>query len=176
MTLLSAPETLTENCSWAADKLCYLTSLLKDDTQYITWGLVFIGWFLTVVIAVVQHKKSNKTLRESSHNEWVREFREKLEKLEDEALRFWTTETQELSDTITLTKLTRNVKEITTIARDIKNVGGVNYPQTLFKELRQSVTNDQELGSRPLADTHYRVVAIKTACSNLRRAYRRKST
>ncbi|CSC35082.1 Uncharacterised protein [Vibrio cholerae] len=176
MTLPSASTALAESCSWATDKFCYLTSLLNDDTQYITWGLVFIGWFLTVVIAVVQHKKGNKTLRESSHNEWVREFREKLEKLEDEALRFWTTDTQELSDTITITKLTRNVKEITTIARDIKNVGGVNYPQTLFKELRQSVTNDQELSSRPLSDTHFRVVAIKTACSNLRRAYRRKST
>ncbi len=176
MPLQSASTAMVENCSWTTDKFCYLTSLLKDDTQYITWGLVFIGWFLTVIIAVIQHKKGNKTLKESSHNEWVRELREKLEKLEDEALRFWTTDYQELSDTITITKLTRNVKEITTIARDIKNVGGASYPQTLFKELRQSITNDQELSSRPLPDTHFRVVAIKTACSNLRRAYRRKST
>lgn len=175
MTLASTSELLTERCSWDTDKLCYLLGLIKDDTQYVTWGLVFLGWLITIIIACVQQKKSSKTSKESSHNEWVREFREKLEVLEDEALLFWTTDKQELSSNIVITKLTRNVKELTTIARDIKKVGGVEYPQSLFKDLRQSVTNDTEIDTRPLSDSHYRVVAIRKVCSDLRRTYRRKS-
>lgn len=175
MTTLSIPQELVDNCTWVTDKLCYLISLAKDDSQYMTWALVLFGWVLTILIAVVQHKKNCKASKEANYNEWVREFREKLESLEHEALSFWTTNTQDLSDAITISKLSRNVKEITTIARDIKNVGSVEYPNTLFKNLRQAVTNDNELNDRPLPDTHYRVIAIKTACSSLRRTYRRKS-
>ena len=168
---------MAEKCTWATEKLCYLGRLITDETQYVTWFLVFLGWVVTIVIAYVQYKKGAKASKEVSHNEWVREFREKLESLEDEALIFWTTNgnNQDLSNTIVVTKLTRNVKELTTIARDIKIVGGADYKSSSFKELRQSITNDKELDSRPLPDSHYRVVAIRKACSDLRRHYRRKS-
>jgi hypothetical protein len=166
---------LIEHCSWSTNKLCYLLSLFKDDTQYVTWALVFLGWLLTIVIAVTQYKTNCKALSVANHNEWVREFKEKLGILEDEALLFWTTNKQEPSAAIIIAKLTRNVKEITTIARDIEKVNGAAYQKLLFKDLRQSVTNDTELTARPLTDTHYRVLAIKKACSELRRAYVRKS-
>lgn len=169
------PHKLIGDCSWSTNKLCYLLALFKDDTQYVTWTLVFLGWILTIAIAVAQYRTNSKASRDSNHNEWVREFKEKLGTLEDEALLFWTTNKQQLSDAIVIAKLTRNVKEITTIARDIEKVNGAEYPKLLFKDLRQSVTNDKELAARPLPDTHYRVLAIKKACSELRRSYVRKS-
>ncbi|WP_137297163.1 hypothetical protein [Psychromonas sp. SP041] len=175
MTKFEPAISLAEQCKWDADKLCYLTELLKDDSQYVTWVLVFLGWAITVVIAYSQWRYGSKSSQNSCHNEWVREFREKLEILEDDALLFWTTTNQSLSSTIMLTKLTRGVKELTTIANDIKKVGGGEYQSSSFKELRQSITNDKELDARPIADTHYRIVAIRTACSDLRRYYRRKS-
>jgi hypothetical protein len=165
-----------DSCTWNTDKLCYLFDLIQDDSQYVTWFLVFVGWAITVVIAYTQYKKSSKNSKSASHNEWVREFREKLEALEDEALLFWTTSNEQNSiDAIVVAKLTRNVKELTTIAKDIKDVGGKEYQSTLFKELRQSITKNAESSSRPLPSTDYRVQTIRRTCSELRRSYRRKS-
>ncbi|EKO3839120.1 hypothetical protein LZS99_13890 [Vibrio fluvialis] len=155
--------------------LGYFLGLLQDDSQYITWALVFIGWAITIVIAIVQWKKNKTVVQEASHNEWVREFREKLADLEDEALRFWMMPSEESDDSRTMNKLTRGVKELTTIASEIKKVGGVDYQSELFKELRRAVTNDKEMEARPLDNKHYRVLSIKTTSTSLRQKYKRKN-
>lgn len=60
---LIIPKIPIEECLRATDLLCYLTNLLKDDTQHITWVLVFLGWVLSIIIAVVQYKKTDERLK-----------------------------------------------------------------------------------------------------------------
>ena len=166
---------LLVECTWDSEILCYMLGLLKDDGQYITWLLVFFGWIVSVLIAFFQGRQNSKVTKDSNHNEWVRELREKLVLLEDDALSFWTTDTHSLSNSIILERLGRSVKELTTISRDIEKVGGVKYPPERFKALRQSITNDNDLDSRPIPDSHFRVIAIRSACNDLRRYFHRKS-
>ncbi|MEL4373321.1 hypothetical protein [Shewanella xiamenensis] len=173
MTQPLSPDVLEADCSWTIDKICYITHLLNDENQYVTWVLVLAGWILTILIAIIQNQKSRKTIQNTSHNEWIKEFRDKLETLEDEALYFWTSKNNNYSDTLTFLKFTRIIKEITTIATDIQKVGGVKYQGNLFKELRQAVTNDNDLNERPLTNNNYRITAIKHVCSKLRAIYRR---
>ncbi len=165
--LNTVPEASTQG--W----LDFISILLQDETQYITWFLVLLGWLIAFAIAKVQARASEKLTKDASHNEWVREFREKLAILEDESLDFWVSEVDDVKDNLMMTKLTRGVKELTTIAREIQNVGGTSYQSALFKELRRSVTNDSEVDNRPLDSNHYRMVSIRTTVTSLRRQYKR---
>ncbi|MBE2167357.1 MULTISPECIES: hypothetical protein [unclassified Cobetia] len=163
-----------DGCQLETEWVCDILVLFQDDSQYVTWFLVFVGWVITALIAYLQFKKSDESSNSISHNEWVREFREKLEVLEDNALIFWTNKAKAEDDLITLEKLIRSIKEITTIAGDIEKVGGVEYPKETFMELRRAITSDTELEDRPLPTHHSRPESIVRYSKSLRRLYRRK--
>ncbi|RTE66988.1 hypothetical protein EH243_05175 [Amphritea opalescens] len=148
--------------------------LLQDETQYVTWFLVLFTCAISIIIAIVQWTKNKELTRVASHNEWVREFREKLAVLEDESLNFWMTAANDSRDVISMGRLTREVKELTTIASEIAKVGGNIYQKELFKDLRRAVTNDKENDDRPLNADHYRIISIKTITTKLRRQYKRR--
>lgn len=161
-----------EKCSWVTDFSCRLLSLFKDENQYITWFLVLIGWLIALLIAIWQTNRNRKESIKNTQNEWIGEFREKLTILEDEALLFWAGNSNQ-EKAIGLQKLIRNIKALTTIAREIDCAGGVKYNSILFKDLRQSITIDSDLESRPLSPTCFRIIKIRETCAGLRRFYSR---
>ncbi|UFM68574.1 hypothetical protein LO739_17280 [Leclercia adecarboxylata] len=161
-------------CTWGTDFWCKLISLFKDDTQYITWFLVLVGWGIAGYVAYLQTTKSRNDSVKDAHNEWIGEFRQKLEVLEDFALEFWA-ENNTKNPTLALAKMVREVKSLTTIAKEIEKAGGVKYKTKLFKELRQAMTYDAEVGNRPLKPDCMQIVRIRDTCSSLRASYTRKN-
>ncbi|KAB7684441.1 hypothetical protein GBN23_02915 [Plesiomonas shigelloides] len=161
-----------EKCTWSANFFCKFISLFNDESQYITWGLVLIGWAIAIYIALWQTKKNRTDYVKGTQNQWIGEFRDKLTSLEDEALSFWTGGDTQNSH-MSLQRMGRNIKGLTTIAREIEYAGGVKYDNKLFKDLRQSITSDNDLHKRPLSPTCYQVDRIRNACASLRRVYSR---
>ncbi|MFQ6245294.1 hypothetical protein ACLMPP_12555 [Yersinia enterocolitica] len=160
-------------CTFENSFICNIIALLKDETQYITWILVLLGWGISFYIARWQIKQSVKTAVNESHNEWVREFREKLEGLEDFALEFWV-ENHNKDNNVALARMAREIKSLTTIAKEIEQSGGTKYQPKLFKDLRQAITSDNDLAIRPLSISCYQVKRIKETCVSLRSKYKRK--
>ncbi|CEK05321.1 hypothetical protein CXY45_002360 [Escherichia coli] len=161
-------------CTWSADFWCKFFSLFKDENQYVTWFLVLVGWGITAYIAYLQTTKSRGDAIKDAHNEWIGEFRQKLELLEDFALEFWA-EDNNKEPTLALAKMSREVKSLTTIAKEIERAGGEKYKAKLFKELRQAMTYDSDVHNRPLRPDCMQIVRIRETCASLRSAYGRKS-
>ncbi|EEM8546931.1 hypothetical protein GI062_25880 [Salmonella enterica] len=161
-------------CTWSADFWCKFGSLFKDESQYITWFLVLVGWGISAYIAYQQTTKSRENAVKDAHNEWIGEFRQKLELIEDFALDFWAEENNK-EPTLALAKMVREVKNLTTIAKEIENAGGEKYKSKLFKDLRQAITYDSDINNRPLKPDCLQILRIRDTCANLRGAYGRKN-
>lgn len=181
MTATTSIADVDTSCTWDTDFFCRAMSLLGDENQYITWILVFIGWGVAIGIAIFQNRSSNASELIKSknelirmHNEWVKEFRDKLEKLEDFSLVFWVHKDGErLEPQTALSKMTRECKDLTTIAQEIASVGFLEYQKDLFKELRKACTSDGELNKRPLVAFSYQVKKISETCAALKKKYKR---
>ncbi|EPE4190763.1 hypothetical protein ACSILO_003066 [Yersinia enterocolitica] len=160
------------SCIFENSFICNIITLLKDETQYITWILVFLGWIISFYIAKWQNKQNVSTVKNECHNEWVREFREKLENLEDFALGFWV-EHHNKDNNVALSRMAREIKSLTTIAKEIEQSGGTTYQPKLFKDLRQAITSDNDLAKKPLSISCYQVKRIRETCASLRSKYKR---
>ena len=139
--------------------------------QYITWCITIGGWGITMFVAWV-------VLRKNARNTWAGDLKKALTELEDAALTFWMSSNSE-GELLELKKLRRKVKEITTLASEVKDYGGPEYPIDLFIQLRRSVTTEKyhqdnvDLLIRSLADSDDRVTEIFNTCADLRALYRR---
>lgn len=165
---------LNEVCTWSSDFWCKLGSLAGDENQWITWVLVVIGWIAACAMTYYQLNKDDSDSAKERHNEWIGEFRQKLEALEDFALEFWA-EQNNREPTIALSKIQREIKSLTTSAREISSCGGTTYQPKLFKDLRQAMTSDTDVANRPLAPNCYQVRRIRETCASLRQCYSRKN-
>lgn len=163
-----------EVCTWSEGFICKLSSLFGDENQWITWALVIVGWVFGGFITYYQLNKNDKDSAKENHNEWIGEFREKLESLEDFALEFWA-ENSAKDPTIALAKIQREIKSLTTNAHEIHKAGGENYQPKLFKDLRQAMTSDSDLDKRPLNPNCYQIRRIRETCVSLRQLYTRKN-
>lgn len=166
--------TIGNACDWSHGFICKMGSLLGDQNQWITWFLVVIGWGAAGIYTIFELRKNKQDKSKENHNEWIGEFREKLEALEDFALEFWA-ENSSKEQTIALAKIQRDIKSLTTSAKEIEKSGGVNYPTKHFKDLRQAMTNDDDIDNRPLSPTCYQVRRIRETCVSLRSIYSRKN-
>lgn len=142
-----------------------------SDAQIITWIMSVIGWIITMVVAWA-------VLRKNARNTWTGELRKALVELEDDAISFWMGNNNEM-DLLELKKIRRKVKEITSLAREIKDYGGLDYPGDSFIHLRRSVTTEKyhqdnkDVLLRNLAAKDNRIIDINNACDHLRSMYKR---
>ncbi|MGC0904190.1 hypothetical protein WKH25_07425 [Pantoea agglomerans] len=140
-------------------------------TQYLTWGLVVGSWIVTIVVA-------RFVLRKNARNTWIADIKKALTELEDDAIKFWMGENDE-NEVLDLNKLRRKIKDITTLAMEIRSYGGAEYPNQLFIHLRRQVTtekyhpDDKDSLKRKLPADDMRISEISEACSDLRNTYRR---
>lgn len=165
--------TIITTCTWASDFWCKFFSLFKDENQYITWALVLLGWAVAALVAYIQYRKGTQDSKKEYHNEWIGEFRTKLESLEDFALEFWAEQTSK-NAILALAKMSREIKSLTTTAKDIQKAGGASYQPKLFKDLRQAMTYDKDVHNRPLDPDCIQIRRIRETCSSLRMSYGRK--
>lgn len=153
--------------------VCELSSVLCYEDQYFTWVLVVAGWLVAIFIALWQKNKGAEATKQACSNEWIREFREKMDNLEDYSYLFWTSEASVSDQGLFFTKTARNIKELTRIAKELETVSGTEYPSRLFMELRQSITGDANINSMPLSTSSAQLIKIRTTCKSLREVYKR---
>jgi regulatory protein YycI of two-component signal transduction system YycFG len=145
---------------------------LKTYSSFVTWFLIFVGWMLTIVIYKKQRARNTTEKRKSTYNEMVKDFRDRLEELQQNAFNYWCSE-NESDDFYKMQVLTRSMKELTSISNDLCKIEGPDYPSQLFIALRQSVTSDKYSEERPIPITSSRVTAINDAFDKLRNIYKR---
>ncbi|TKU30714.1 hypothetical protein FDW99_06805 [Citrobacter sp. wls758] len=165
---------ITQACTWSSDFWCKFGTLFKDENQYVTWALVLLGWAIAALVAYIQYSSGAKDSKKEYHNEWIGEFRTKLESLEDFALEFWAEQSIK-NPTLAIAKMSREIKSLTTTAKDIQKAGGVSYQPKLFKDLRQAMTFDADIPNRPLAPDCMQIRRIRETCTSLRMLYGRKN-
>lgn len=137
--------------------------------QCVTWLLVVLGWLVTCGLAWY-------VLRKNARNSWIGDIKKMLLALEDNAIAFWMGDNEE-KESLDLKRLGREIKEITTLAQEIQAYGGKDYPNELFKKLRQAVTTEvykNNLLERNLNVLNDKIYDISDACSQLRNLYSRK--
>ncbi|EUM27077.1 MULTISPECIES: hypothetical protein [Enterobacter cloacae complex] len=161
-------------CSWTDDPFCKIGTLFHDENQYVTWVLVLIGWVIAFAIARYQIFQDKNKTKDINHNEWIGEFREKLESLEDFGLYFWA-EKNTNNEALAFAKMVREIKSLTTLAKEIKSCGSIPYQPKLFKDLRQALTDDSNVKNRPLPPNDFQIRRIRETCSSLRQVYSRKN-
>lgn len=141
-------------------------------TQYLTWGLVVLGWFVTILVA-------RFVLRKNARNSWIGELKKAVCELEDESIEFWMGDNED-SETIRLNKIKRRVKDITTLASEIRDYGGPSYPRDEMSRLRTAVTTEYYHDEvdykliRNLEPTNKRIINISLICGELTLLYMRK--
>lgn len=139
--------------------------------QIVTWGLVVVGWCVTIGVAWC-------VLRKNARNSWVGDIKKLIVAIEDNSIDFWTGD-NDLNELLELRKLRREIKEITTLAQEIQSYGGAKYPSDLFKQLRRAVTTEHYqqannlLLERKLSADDYRINEISEVCADLRSHFTR---
>ncbi|WP_296061820.1 hypothetical protein [uncultured Amphritea sp.] len=141
--------------------------------DYVTWGLVLVGWLVSVVIARWQVRHSSKQVSHQSLESTLQQFLEYLNVLEREAIEFWMSESTP-SDIVELDRFARNIKFITQKAQKINRLGGSLYLTGSFKNLRQSVTRvpDRDEVIKPINYNSSRLTMIRRSCRELRLHYK----
>ncbi|WP_426773817.1 hypothetical protein [Proteus faecis] len=137
-------------------------------TQIITWSIAIIAIICSITCAFYFFRKS-------SRNTWIGNINDEIENLENEAILFWTSKNNS-NDIQDIGKLTRKIKKITTLARDINKYGGCKYPESIFIRLRRAVTHEEYKNNRlkkSESPDSYRNMEIKTCCEELRDKYKR---
>ncbi|CAI1509381.1 hypothetical protein [Serratia fonticola] len=164
---------------WLCSLWEWLKSLFVDKNQYVTWVLVFLGWYVSYRFVKWQSKDNkNQAVDErkiNNHNDTVSDFKEKLSSFESFVMDFWSTKKSEEADPqLLLIKIASRLKVLTEIARDIERFGGAEYPSDSFKTLRRFTTSDNELALRPLVLKSIQISTIRTTCAKLRKLYKLK--
>ncbi|HEI6722193.1 hypothetical protein [Yersinia proxima] len=134
--------------------------------QYSTWVLVLFGWVVSIIVA-------RYVLRKNAKNTWIGDIKKTITSLEDGAITFWMGKNS-TSEAIELSKLGRDVKDITTLAREIQSYGGCKYDNTLFISLRRVVTEDISKNGvlcRELTHNDFRIQEISRVCASLKSKY-----
>lgn len=140
--------------------------------QYITWGMLFLGWCIALFL-YKRNKKNTQVQRTlDRHNTYVKEFKDLLFDVESSAIEFWTS-AEDSNDQVKILEFQRKIKELTTKSQEISNAGGVDYPSDLLKKLRKYVTLDND--QRPLQANASRIDELREIVSELARLYERKS-
>ncbi|HDU4900074.1 TPA: hypothetical protein RFU16_001415 [Klebsiella quasipneumoniae subsp. similipneumoniae] len=140
--------------------------------QYITLAITILGWGITMFIAWV-------VLRKNARNSWAGDLKKALTELEESSLSFWMSP-NDGGESLELNKLRRKVKEITTLALEIKDYGGRSYPKEAFILLRRAVTTEKyhqdnsDSLQRNLPHTDDRIMEIFNTCADLRAMYKRE--
>lgn len=151
------------------------TEKINDTTpattwqQYSTWGLVVIGWIVSVLVA-------RSVLRKNARNTWIGEIKKMISTLEDSTVKFWM-ETNTPNEAIDLVKFGRDIKDITTLATEIRKYGGCKYNSEVFMNLRRAITSDTSANGqiiRNLPYSDFRIQTIIMECAKLKDLYIRK--
>lgn len=146
----------------------FLEQIKKENSQYITWTLVFIGWFIAALIAwrvAVWQEKKNKYREGQALS---REIISRLSDLEDRSISFWLCPSN-LAPELELHKLARDLKSITAMSMALKEHGMI-YPSNHFISLRKSIS----LYDGPLTaelPNSFRIKTIMDCCSKIRKRY-----
>ncbi|HFF9491356.1 hypothetical protein PTR91_03100 [Serratia bockelmannii] len=161
---------------WCEGVYSYLKELIGDKNQYVTWFLVFVGWYISYRFIKWQSRDNkNQACSErkiTNHNDSVKLFKEKLASFESIAIDFWSTQKADEPDPqLVLMKIASNLKLITEMAREIERFDGKVYPSDSFKTLRRFTTNDVELSNRPLKLKSNQIATIRSTCGKLRKLY-----
>lgn len=146
----------------------FLEQVKKENSQYITWALVLIGWFVAMFVAccVAAWQESKNKKREKLS--LSREIISSLSDLEDRSIEFWLSPPT-LAPEVELYKLARDLKTITAMSMAMKEYG-MNYPSSNFITLRKAVTlYDGALISE--LPSGFRIRTIRDCCSAIRKAY-----
>jgi hypothetical protein len=147
-------------------------TLNVSTPQLITWGMLFIGWCITVFL--YRKNKNNASIQRKSdrHDQYVKEFRDLIFNVESNAIAYWTENTKD-DDQVTLLNFQRELKELTSKAKEIDRVGGIKYETKPFIKLRRYVTLDNDV--KPLQVGSNRILELRGTVSELTRSYIRKS-
>ncbi len=140
--------------------------------QYITWGMLCLGWIIAVYLYKKNRKNTQAQRKIDRHNNYVKEFKDLLFEIESSSITYWTSN-EEDNDQVKLLKSQRQIKELTTKAQEIEKSGGITYQSTLLKKLRRYVTLDND--KRPLTANSSRVDELREIVSELAKTYARKS-
>ncbi|UAL43504.1 hypothetical protein K8B83_00995 [Shewanella inventionis] len=143
-----------------------------ETPQIITWTMLIIGWVITLTLYKKNKKNSANQKLNDYHDGYIKELRELLFAIEENSIGYWTSSPDD-KDQIILLRFQREIKELTSKAREIERVKGVAYQAKLFTKLRQYVTLDND--ERPLKHNSSRINELRTIVSEISRSYTRKS-
>lgn len=142
----------------------FFEQVKKENSQYITWTLVFVGWAVTISVAAWQEMK-NKARDKITLS---RDIVNRISELEDRSIAFWLSPPSVAAE-IELYKLTRDLKTITTIGMKIAE-NEVTYPKDDFVALRKAISlYDRTIIAE--SPTGFRVATIRDCCSTIRKIY-----
>lgn len=140
--------------------------------QMVTWGMLFVGWCITVILYRRNRNNVSSQRKSDRHDQYVKEFRDLIFDIEVNTIAFWTCQPKD-EDQVTLLNFQRELKELTSKAKEIGKVGGVTYQTKPFIKLRRYVTLDNDV--KPLKVDSSRIVELRGIVSDLTRSYIRKS-
>lgn len=140
--------------------------------QFVTWGMLFIGWCITVILYRRNRKNVSSQRKSDRHDQYVKEFRDLIFNIETNTIAFWTGQPKD-DDQVTLLNFQRELKELTSKAKEINKVGGITYQTKPFIKLRRYVTLDNDV--KPLKVDSSRIIELRAIVSNLTRSYIRNS-
>lgn len=146
----------------------FLEQIKKENSQYITWALVLIGWLIAIFVAwrVAAWQESKNKKREKLS--LSREIISSLSDLEDRSIAFWLSPPT-LAPEVELYKLARDLKTITAMSMTMREYG-ITYPSSHFITLRKAVTlYDGTLISE--LPSGFRIRTIRDCCSAIRKSY-----
>jgi hypothetical protein len=143
-----------------------------ETPQIITWTMLIIGWLITLTLYKKNKKNSASQKLNDYHDGYIKELRELLFAIEKSSIEYWTSGPDD-KDQIILLRFQREIKELTSKAREVERVNGVAYQAKLFLKLRQYVTLDND--ERPLKHNSSRINELSTIVSEISRSYTRKS-
>ncbi|BCU49149.1 Uncharacterised protein [Citrobacter amalonaticus] len=138
--------------------------------QWLTWMLVILGWVVSVFAGW-------RFLLRNARNSWIGDIKKAISTLEDDAIDFWMGENNK-NEILELGKLTRSIKDITQLAKEIEKYKGQKYNNANFISLRRAITteayNDDKTLQRKLSVGDFRIKEIQEECANLKNYYTRK--
>lgn len=150
----------------------FSTQVTKEG-QYITWLLVLIGWVIAGLIAWFiarwqEHRNAARSDTEKTLN-LKQDLVNRVSSLEDQAIDFWMT--PPVMPQKSLDKFTRDLKTITSIAKNINKTNGQDYPSTNFISLRRAVTLYKTSNISAENYQGHRIQTIRDECAAIRKYY-----
>jgi len=138
--------------------------------QWFTWALVIFGWIVSVFAGW-------RFLLRNARNSWIGDIKKAISTLEDDAITFWMAENNN-NEILELGKLTRSIKDITQLAKEIEKYKGQKYNNGKIISLRRAITtevyNEDKKLQRKLFAGDFRIGEIQEECASLKSYYTRK--